>query len=165
MRALFLSPLLALFFALSSFCTLSYAADAPVVFICEHGTAKSVIAALYFNKIAEQRGLPYRAVSRGIKVETELQAATQQGLSQDGIATKDFVASSITAELAHNARRVVTIGLENPPDFVKHSKPLEWNNVPAVSKGYPRARDDMVQKIDALLLELANGTAKHSGNE
>jgi arsenate reductase len=42
------------------------AAAAPrVIFVCEHGAAKSVIAAAYFNKIATERGLPDRATYRG----------------------------------------------------------------------------------------------------
>ena len=32
-----------------------------VVFVCEHGAAKSLIAAAYFNKLAGERGLSARA--------------------------------------------------------------------------------------------------------
>ncbi len=35
-----------------------------ILFICEHGAAKSVIAAAYFDKLAKERGLKYRAVFR-----------------------------------------------------------------------------------------------------
>ena len=41
------------------------AANPAVVFVCEHGAAKSVIATAYFNKLAAERGLPYRATFRG----------------------------------------------------------------------------------------------------
>ncbi len=43
------------------------AAPPSVVFVCEHGAAKSVIATAYFNKIAAQRQLPYRAQFRGYR--------------------------------------------------------------------------------------------------
>ena len=36
-----------------------------VVFVCEHGSVKSLIASLYFNQRAQQRGLPFKAVARG----------------------------------------------------------------------------------------------------
>src|SRR5215813_9354941 len=39
--------------------------DRAVVFVCEHGAAKSVIATAYFNKLAAERGLAYRATFRG----------------------------------------------------------------------------------------------------
>jgi hypothetical protein len=32
-----------------------------IVFVCEHGAAQSLIATAYFNKLAAERGLPYRA--------------------------------------------------------------------------------------------------------
>ena len=42
------------------------AAATKVVFVCEHGNVKSLMAASCFNQLAEQRGLPFRAVSRGV---------------------------------------------------------------------------------------------------
>ena len=36
-----------------------------ILFVCEHGSAKSVVAAAHFNQIATARGLPFRAISRG----------------------------------------------------------------------------------------------------
>ncbi len=39
--------------------------DRMVVFVCEHGSAKSVIAAAFFDKLARERGLTLRAVARG----------------------------------------------------------------------------------------------------
>jgi hypothetical protein len=39
--------------------------NTSVLFICEHGNVKSLMAASYFNLLALQSGLRYRAVSRG----------------------------------------------------------------------------------------------------
>jgi protein-tyrosine-phosphatase len=36
-----------------------------IVFVCEHGAAKSVIAAAWFNRLATERGLLERAIYRG----------------------------------------------------------------------------------------------------
>ena len=42
------------------------AASSPsVIFVCEHGAAKSVIATACFNKLSAERGLPYRGTFRG----------------------------------------------------------------------------------------------------
>ena len=43
-----------------------------VVFVCEHGAAKSVVAAQYFNKLAGERGLAVRAVARGAEPQADL---------------------------------------------------------------------------------------------
>jgi hypothetical protein len=42
-----------------------------VIFVCEHGAAKSVIATAYFNKMAADRHLPYRAAFRGVNPPDE----------------------------------------------------------------------------------------------
>ena len=47
-----------------------------VVFVCEHG--RSVIAAAWFNKLAAEKQLPYRAVARGV--------TRQDGLSKPAVA-------------------------------------------------------------------------------
>lgn len=132
--------------------------DTPqVVFICEHGSAKSVIAAVYFNKLAEQRGLALRAVSRGISIDPALQPATQRGLNQDGVDTSGITPTAITPDVAQAAVRVVTIGLDTVPDFLKTDKLLEWNSIAPVSSGYAQSRDGMVKEITALMDQLAAG--------
>ncbi len=65
-------------------------ATAPnVIFVCEHGAAKSVIATAYFNKFAAERGLPYRATFRGTSPQDELSTRAVAGLRADGIAIPD----------------------------------------------------------------------------
>ena len=56
-----------------------------VVFVCEHGAAKSVIATVYFNKLARERGLPYRATFRGTDPQAELSVSALAGLRADGV--------------------------------------------------------------------------------
>ena len=53
-----------------------------VVFVCEHGAAKSVLAAAYFNRFAAQMGLDMQAVARGTKPDQELSPQTVKGLGQ-----------------------------------------------------------------------------------
>ncbi len=124
---------------------------AQVVFVCQHGSAKSMIAASWFNKIAEQRGLAVRAISRGVTPDTALHGPTEQGLGRDGLDTKALIPTQLTADVAGKALRVVAIGVENKPDFLKTDTLLEWNNVPSVGQNYDRAREDMVQKINTLI--------------
>src|SRR5687768_1704313 len=60
-------------------------ADVPaVVFVCEHGTAKSVIALAHFQKLARERGLPLRAISRGSSPDPALPPFMVSGLRGDG---------------------------------------------------------------------------------
>ena len=129
-------------------------AQQELVFVCDHGSAKSMIAAAYFNQIAAQRGLNYHAVSRGITVDAELQGATRQGLQNDGLSIQGLIPKELTEKLAQQARQVITIGLEKRPAYLQNLTTMEWNDVPPVSVDYQKSRDNMKQKIESLLLQL-----------
>ena len=43
-----------------------------IVFVCEHGAAKSVVAAAQFNRLAEERHLPYRGIARGTEPQEDI---------------------------------------------------------------------------------------------
>ena len=51
-----------------------------VVFVCEHGAAKSIIAAAEFARLAKQSGLVVEAVSRGTVPDAEIGAKVRKGL-------------------------------------------------------------------------------------
>src|SRR5258707_15766013 len=51
-----------------------------VVFVGEHGAAKSVSAAAYFNELARERGLPERASARGTPPDPAYSPVVVQGL-------------------------------------------------------------------------------------
>lgn len=56
-----------------------------VVFVCEHGAAKSVVAAAHFNQLAEERRLAYRAVAKGTDPQQALSPTAVDGLRGDGL--------------------------------------------------------------------------------
>ena len=43
-----------------------------VIFVCEHGAAKSILSAAIFNKLARERGLNLRAIARGTNPDPEI---------------------------------------------------------------------------------------------
>src|SRR5258707_6786148 len=56
-----------------------------VVFVCEHGAAKSVIAAAHFNRLASEMKLPYRAVARATNPDDAVAPAVRSGLAAEGL--------------------------------------------------------------------------------
>src|SRR3989454_7062849 len=56
-----------------------------VLFVCLHGSAKSLIAAEYFNRLAAARGLGARATSAGTEPDDVIPPRVIQGLRADGI--------------------------------------------------------------------------------
>jgi len=81
-----------------------------VLFVCEHGAAKSVIAAAYFDKLAKERRLPHRAAFRGVNPDSALSPVAKSGLEQDGVDTSGWKPILVTQKDGQEGSRVVTVG-------------------------------------------------------
>jgi protein-tyrosine-phosphatase len=132
-------------------------ATKTVVFVCEHGNVKSLMAASYFNQLAAQRGLPFRAVSRGAAPNsTTVPQPIIAGLRADGIDVGAFHPSKFTAADAVEAAQVVTIGTELPAGASAGQLRVEgWNDVPPASTSYDAARSALKAHVAELLDRLA----------
>jgi hypothetical protein len=106
-----------------------------VVFVCEHGVVKSQMATSYFNQLAQQRGLPWRAVSRGSAPDAK---------------------QKVDATDAAAAARIVTIGATLPADVPADEKRIErWDDVPPASANYDAARSALEARVAELLERLS----------
>lgn len=126
---------------------------ATVLFVCEHGSAKSVVAAAHFNQLAASRGLPFRAISRGTEPDAEMAPAAVEGLREDGLEPGDPAPSKLEQADLDAAIRVVTF-CALPPGLQARSPVEQWT-VPPVSTEYAASREAMLLQIERLLLELA----------
>jgi protein-tyrosine-phosphatase len=122
-----------------------------VVFLCEHGSAKSVIASLYLNKMAKEKGLDWIGISRGLKADPHLQPATQHGLRADGFDAVSLRPQDIDEKDLRSADVVVTIGCALPDRWTSPARHVAWNDVPPVSEDYIAARDAIVEHLHDLL--------------
>ena len=125
------------------------AAGPAVVFVCEHGAAKSVIATAYFNKLAAERGLPYRATFRGTTPQEALSVRAVAGLKGDGVAIPDGAPTAIGEADIAKATHIFAIGCTLPAAAVASGKSKDWSDVPDDS--YAAQRDAIVRHVKALL--------------
>ena len=134
-----------------------HAASKKVVFVCEHGNVKSLMAASYFNQLAAQRNLPFRAVSRGVAPDsTTVPKPIVAGLHADGVDVSDFHPSKVAAADVVDAARVVTIGAELPAGANADETRIEhWDDVPPASTSYDAARSSLKAHVAELLDRLA----------
>jgi protein-tyrosine-phosphatase len=126
---------------------------AAIVFVCEHGAAKSVIATAYFNKLAAERGLPFRATFRGTAPQEDLSVRTIAGLRQDGLTIPDGKPSAITDRDVAAATHIFAIGCTLPSKAQASGKATDWSDVPD-DQGYGPMRDAIVRHVHALLGDL-----------
>ncbi len=129
-----------------------------IVFVCEHGAAKSVIAATYFNQLAAARGLSIRAISRGTSPDPEISAATRNGLIADGFPASDSIPTLLSLADAQNALHLVTLAATLPASF-SGIPTLEWNDKLNVGANYAQARDVIRAHVGNLVEKLA---ARHA---
>jgi len=124
---------------------------ATVVFVCEHGSAKSVVAAALFNDLSAKRALPFRAVSRGLDPDPVLAPAVMRGLASDGLVPPAQLPIRLTAE-DKLASRVVFLG-DGRRELGPHGE--TWAAIPAVSESYAASRDAIRTRINTLLDQLS----------
>jgi len=124
-----------------------------VVFVCEHGAAKSVIAAAYFNKLAAERHLNFHAVARGLTPQPELSTSVVAGLEKDNVPFAKEQPRRLTPEETRTAVRVVAFC--PVPKGLAEGR-LQSFDVPAPNEGYGISRDAILAAVKTLLDELAS---------
>jgi arsenate reductase (thioredoxin) len=125
-----------------------------VLFVCLHASAKSLIAAEYFNKLAAERRLPFRAVSAGIEPDAAVPPHVVAGMRGDGCDVSHRVPERLTRELAAPARIAISFEPDLGP-YVRSTCRVERWDVPAVSDDYAIARDAIRVRVDRLVAGLA----------
>jgi protein-tyrosine-phosphatase len=123
-----------------------------LLFVCEHGSAKSVVAAAHFDRMAAERGLDLRAISRGTSPDAEIHPAAVHGLGVDRLTPVDRPRRLSSSDL-EGAVRVVAFS-ELPAEHAA-SVPVEVWTVPPVSEDYEAARGAIVSRLERLFEELA----------
>lgn len=127
--------------------------DKAVVFVCEHGAAKSVIATAYFNKLAAERGLPFRATFRGTTPQDNLSVRAVEGLKADGVVVPSGKPSAISDKDVADATHIFAIGCTLPDKARQSGKAADWSDVPD-DQGYGPMRDAIVRHVKLLLDDL-----------
>jgi arsenate reductase (thioredoxin) len=127
-----------------------------VVFVCQHGGAKSLIAAETFSRIAAERGLGWRGVSAGLDPYDRVPEPVVAGLAAQGIDVSGFTPQPVRPDTLAAAAVVVHFGCDVAP-LVPYGVSLEdWGDVPAVSEDFDRAHEAIVQRVEQLVDGIAN---------
>src|SRR5690349_16866064 len=131
-------------------------APSQILFVCEHGNVKSLMAASYFNQLTQARGLPYRGVSRGVAPDsTTVPPRIAAALGADGFDVSGFRPAAVTAADVSASNRVVTIGASIPEGIAGNARITNWDDVPPASVDYAAARAALVTHIKVMVDKLA----------
>lgn len=124
--------------------------DPMVVFVCEHGAAKSVIATAYFNKMAAERGLRARATYRGVNPQADLSVSAMKGLKEDGLTVEERKPALISQSDVDAADVIFAIGCTLPSNATASGKAATWDDVPD-DRGYGPTRDAIKRHVEELV--------------
>lgn len=125
-----------------------------ILFVCEHGAARSTIAAAYFNKLAKEKNLNYTAIFRGTDPDTTLSYETKKGLLNSGFDIKGWQPQLVTQYDINSASEIITFDCALPMESDLEKLIYRWNGIPPFSKDYEVAKNKIVEKVTMLIKKL-----------
>jgi arsenate reductase (thioredoxin) len=126
-----------------------------IIFVCEHGAAKSILSAAIFNKLDRERGLNLQAIARGTNPDSGISPKVVRGLQSDGIVASELSPKKISKADLINARRVITF-CALPDDYPGSIRVENWDEYLPAIEDYGKARDKLTARINSLLEELTS---------
>jgi protein-tyrosine-phosphatase len=130
--------------------------DRPVLFVCLHGAAKSVLAAADFQRMAAERGLDIPAASAGTEPDPAIAPGVLRALLAEGVDLRGQAPRRLTRDEVARAARVVAFGCDLGDAVSAGTAVEQWADVPAVSDDLPAARAVIRRHLERLVDECAH---------
>ena len=130
----------------------------PVLFVCEHGTVRSLLAKVMFEEYAAQVGLNMQAVSRGTNADSIVPPWMLQGLAGDHVALGSWRPQTLRASDVTNASMVVSFDLPTTAIKGVTAPRAHWDSLPSVSRDYAVGRDAIKVRVHHLVDSLKQAT-------
>ena len=131
-----------------------------ILYVCVHNAGRSQMAEAFTNRLAEERGLPIRALSAGTMAAPGINPTAEKVMEEAGVPMTGQRPKLLTRQLADSADRIVTMGCGVDaaacPAGIYISE--DWGlDDPA---GQPietvrRIRDEIRERVEALVSEAA----------
>lgn len=125
-----------------------------VVFACVHNAGRSQMAAAFFDALADPAAA--RAVSAGTAPAARVHPEVVAAMGEVGIDLSGAVPRKLTAELARDARLLVTMGCGEQCPFVPGLERLDWPLPDPKGQGIESVRgirDAVRERVRGLVLE------------
>src|SRR6266478_4705240 len=122
-----------------------------IVFVCEHGSAKSIIAAVEFERMAKEKGLDLNILARGTNPDAEIPKLVRDGLKADGYDAGSLKPTKVSEKDLKGAARIVSFGPDLKPWLAPGVAVSDWSATPPVSEDYRAAREYIHQRLEMLL--------------
>jgi protein-tyrosine-phosphatase len=122
-----------------------------ILFVCLHGAAKSVLAAIDCERLAAARGLTVTADFAGTEPDADIAPAVAAALRAEGLDLRGKKPRLVTRDDVAAADQVVAFGCDLGVASVPGARIEQWADVPAVSAGLPAARAAIQARLEQLM--------------
>ena len=131
-----------------------------VLFVCEHGTVRSVLARVLFDRYADSIGLDMRAVSRGTRPDSIVPAWMQRGLAGDHVTLGHWRPQRLAESDLASASYVVSFDIPASATAGARAPRAQWDGLPSVSADYAVGRDAIRARVRQLADSLKRVSVK-----
>lgn len=122
-----------------------------VLFVCEHGTVKSVLAKVLFEQYAREAGLSMRAESRGTHADSVVPPWMINSLALDQIQLGTWQPRTLRPADLSNAAYIVSFDVSPDATAAAGAPREQWDGLPSVSQDYGKGRDAIKARIRHLV--------------
>ena len=126
-----------------------------IAFVCLHGSAKSLIAAEYFNRLADERKLPFRATTSGPEPDAEVPGNVVAGCKDRGIDVSRYHPTLIAAGQLVDTDLIVSFACDAGRRLAPGKAEERWDECPAVSEDFDVAWRFITGRVEKLIARLA----------
>jgi protein-tyrosine-phosphatase len=125
-----------------------------IAFVCSHGSAKSLIAAEYLDRLARARGIALSATTSGPEPDAEVPSNVIEGLLGRDIDARHRVPERVSAEALRQAGHIVSFGCDLTGLVGAHRAIEHWDDCPAVSDDFDVAWTFITGRVGQLFERL-----------
>jgi protein-tyrosine-phosphatase len=122
-----------------------------VLFVCEHGTVKSLLAKVLFEQYAQEVGLLMRAESRGTHADSTVPPWMLRGLALDHVTLGSWHPKPLGAGDLATASYIVSFDVPGAATAAARAPRAQWNGLPSVTQDYSKGRDAIKARVHQLV--------------
>ena len=127
------------------------APEGTVLFICEHGTVKSLLATLLFDEYAAEVGLPMRAISRGTAADSVVPPWMKAKLAENRLELGLWKPQALRPVDLSAASFVVSFDVPASASEGASGPRVRWDSLPPASQEFAASRDAIKVRVHALV--------------
>lgn len=126
-----------------------------IAFVCLHGSAKSLIAAEQFNRLAAAKGVSFLATTSGPEPDAEVPANVVAGFKSRGIDVSGYKPMLIAADQVADADLIVSFTCDAGRRLAPGKPEERWDDCPMVADDFDIAWHFITGRVENLLARLA----------